>query len=470
MQAEHRAPCAQEAKENDFVVFDDYEEENQEVTETSDARRKRRREEEEQMGEDEPKRKAPRHREPSPEPWYLPSRCRCTKHMTQDFCEGNLKTPPGSMTESAAEWNEAQRPRLEDMVIDEHAPSKRFSDAELDLVWTIDTAEAYNPRNFPFWAKQDDITIHLQRQLKRSRPGGRQLGDLFLDVMDGIESETNLDVARCHRPPKLPIGRSSNLDAVNDSGSWPMSSVDPNGSTQHQLPQLPTKQGRNFEIVDNSRSRSISNVNSNVATQNQPPELPTRQGSQSDAIGSFGMRPTSYMNPTQCQPLELRGKQGSNVDAADESGSRPMSNIHSNVAAQNQPPELSTKQGNNSDAMDGIGSRPMSNVDANVAGHHQPPKLPSKQGSKKKRGGKGAMKKGSIGAPVKRPSNGTAGAPSMKKTKAKKVEGATPPWLHSLLAQPRQTRSQHRKILYELDAQSQVVPTQSRRSQRNVRL
>lgn len=340
------------------------------------------------------------------------------------------------MTGFSGEWDEAQRPKLENLVVDEQEPSKRLSDAELDLVWSYDERETYNPRNFPSWAKKDEVTLHLQRQLKRSRPGGRELGVLFLDAMDGIESSSapgeNL-ISNNHRPPKLATKRSSN-----------------------------------FEIIDDSRSRSLGNINSNVTTQNQPLELPTKPGSKSGAVDSVDMRQTTYIDLAQYQPLELLAKQSSNLGAVGETESRPMSNIRSNATAQHQLTELPTEQGDNFAAMDGIESRPISDIGADSAVQHQPPKFPSKQGSKEKRGGKGAFKKReSKGAPGILPSNATAGAPSVKKAKAKKAKGASPPWLHSLLEQPRQTRSQDRKILYELDAQSQVVATQPRRSQRN---
>ncbi|KAL8997801.1 MAG: hypothetical protein Q9188_006240 [Gyalolechia gomerana] len=438
MEAEDKALCAQVAREKGFAIYEDLlEAEFKKFGETLKARLKRHREDGEQMGEDAPKRKAARRHKHSPEPWYRPKRCRCTNHMTPGFCEANLKTPPGSMTGFSAEWDEAQRPKLENLVVDEQEPSKRLSDAELDLVWSYDEPEAYNPRGFPAWAKKDEVTLHLQRQLKRSRPGGRELGVLFLDAMDGIESSSvpgkNLNVTSNHRPPKLP-----------------------------------TKWSSNFEIIDDSRSQSLGNINSNVTTQNQPLELPSKPGSKSDAVDSVDMRPMSYIDSSQYQPLELLAKQSSNLDAVGETESLAMSNIRSDIAAQHLLPELPAEQGNNFAAMDGIESRPISDIGAEATAQRQPPKLPLKQGSKEKRGGKGAFKKGgSKGAPGKLPSNATAGAPSVKKAKAKKAKGANPPWLHSLLEQPRQTRSQDRKILYELDAQSQVVPTQLRRSQRN---
>ncbi|KAL9034463.1 MAG: hypothetical protein Q9180_005395 [Flavoplaca navasiana] len=51
------------------------------------------------------------------------------------------------------------------------------------------------------------------------------------------------------------------------------------------------------------------------------------------------------------------------------------------------------------------------------------------------------------------------GGPSKTKTRAKtKAATVTSSWLKTLLANPRQTRSQNRKVFVELDAQSQAVP------------
>ncbi|KAL8832908.1 MAG: hypothetical protein Q9170_004669 [Blastenia crenularia] len=86
---------------------------------------------------------------------------------------------------------------------------------------------------------------------------------------------------------------------------------------------------------------------------------------------------------------------------------------------------------------------------------------------KGKRGGKGTIKgRASKSASTRLSPHATTGNPSIKK-KAKGREGnVTPPWLRTFLEQPRETRSQDSKILFELDAQSQVVATQPRRSQR----
>ncbi|KAL8881854.1 MAG: hypothetical protein Q9198_001025, partial [Flavoplaca austrocitrina] len=81
-------------------------------------------------------------------PWYLPEKCRCNgrpnrtqnylldankgaEHLTPSFCEGNLKSPEGSMNGVSDLFREQIRPRLEDMVIDERKPSNRYTEAKL---------------------------------------------------------------------------------------------------------------------------------------------------------------------------------------------------------------------------------------------------------------------------------------------------------------------------------------------------
>ncbi|KAL8718490.1 MAG: hypothetical protein Q9225_004376 [Loekoesia sp. 1 TL-2023] len=115
--------------------------------------------------------------------------------------------------------------------------------------------------------------------------------------------------------------------------------------------------------------------------------------------------------------------------------------------------------------------QPTGHINLNMPSRHHSPEPSSKRKAKEQRAGKGAIKQqGSKSVPSRLPSQIMDRAPSIKKTKAKnKKENVTPPWLRTFLEQPRQTRSQDSKILFELDAQSQVVTAQPRRSQRKVR-
>ncbi|KAI4245512.1 MAG: hypothetical protein L6R42_010177 [Xanthoria sp. 1 TBL-2021] len=66
----------------------------------------------------------------------------------------------------------------------------------------------------------------------------------------------------------------------------------------------------------------------------------------------------------------------------------------------------------------------------------------------------------------KNPPAGEKGVPSKTKARAKtKTATVISPWLKFLLENPRQTRSQKRKVFVELDAQSQVIPVRGRPSQ-----
>ncbi|KAL8935183.1 MAG: hypothetical protein Q9216_005553 [Gyalolechia sp. 2 TL-2023] len=466
--AKREIDCARLAHEESSATHGDFlDADSQRNEESRRATRKRRRSKVEEMGEDAPKRKAPRHREPSPGPWNLPEGCHCTEHITEDFCEGNLRSPSGSMKGFSGEWDEAHRPKLDELVLNEQEPSKRLSGADLALLWSYPDAEPGNSRHFPAWAKTDEVTIHLQRQLKRSRPGGRTLGELFVDDMDDIESSSmpgvDSAVANDHRPSKR-AKLSSKLDDVDESRTWRMPSVGSNAFTQNQIPDFPAEQSEIFETANDSGSPPMATVNAFVIAEDQPPELPTKQGSETDATNSIDVLPP-YRDLTYNQPLELLEKQDNSSKATRGSGPPRMSENHSNIAAHRQPSELPVEHDTKSDAMYGIESRPMSGIDGGAVLNHQPPKLPPRKGSKRKPGVKGANKKGG----GKLQPNVVAGTPSVKKAKAKKAKDATPAWLLSVLEKPRQTRSQSSKILCELDAQSRVVLMDSR-SQRNGRL
>ncbi|KAL8782156.1 MAG: hypothetical protein Q9213_005660 [Squamulea squamosa] len=115
------------------------------------------------------KRKPTPEEEIRPEPWYLPGRCRCKEHLMEDFCEGNLKSPPGSMTGVPDEFRKQIQPRLEDMVIDEWRPSQRFSQANLSRIWVQDSPEDGYDLPRPFWAKRDPILQLLLAQQQQQQ-------------------------------------------------------------------------------------------------------------------------------------------------------------------------------------------------------------------------------------------------------------------------------------------------------------
>ncbi|KAI4261732.1 MAG: hypothetical protein L6R42_003074 [Xanthoria sp. 1 TBL-2021] len=107
--------------------------------------------------------------EKRPLPWYLPEKCRCNDHLTLDFCEGNLKSPQGSMDGVSDHFREQMRLRLENMVIDEWRPSNRFTEANLQRVWSHDSENERSDCPLPYWADRDPIVQHLiaQRSLKK---------------------------------------------------------------------------------------------------------------------------------------------------------------------------------------------------------------------------------------------------------------------------------------------------------------
>ncbi|KAI4281041.1 MAG: hypothetical protein L6R38_003989 [Xanthoria sp. 2 TBL-2021] len=124
--------------------------------------------------------------EKRPLPWYLPEKCRCdgrsgrlrafdrdadkgADHLTLDFCEGNLKSPQGSMDGVSDHFREQMRPRLENVVIDEWRPSNRFTEANLQRVWSHDSENERSDCPLPYWTDRDPIVQHLiaQRSLKK---------------------------------------------------------------------------------------------------------------------------------------------------------------------------------------------------------------------------------------------------------------------------------------------------------------
>lgn len=420
-------------------------------------------------------------------------------------------TQPGSRTGENGEWDEAQRPNLENLVMNEHETSRRYSDADLEHVWSRE--EEYLPHNLPNWANYDsvlqeikynqltELSNQLRNQLNRPRVELEELLGRPLDTADGIESSSmqgmDLEVAKFHRPSKR-VKRTGELNIVGNSSLRAMLNVPSNLSSQLQLKEPSTKLGCDFKIWEDS----------NVGTDEESPVpsgLPNQQGRESYAMQSRVLQSLSYMDLAQSHSPALLTGQSSNMEAGPVAEFQSTSNVDLNTAAQRKPfeqsadasndvdrcnnidaeqsesnrhsnipvlcerLEQSTESSNNVDAMDGIESQLMSIINGDTTHHNQPSdKLPSKKNPKGKRGGKGALrKKGSKTASMKHPTNITAGAPSVKKTKAKKEKDVTPPWLHLLLEQPRQTRSRDSKILWELDAQCQIVP--ARKSQRSGR-
>ena len=120
-------------------------------------------------------------------PCYLPEKRRCNgrtnrtqtyllgankgaEHLTPIFCEGNLKSPEGSMNGVSDLFREQIRPRLEDMVIDERKPSNRYTEANLRKVWSEDSEDEQHELLLPNWADRDPVVQHLiaERTLRQS--------------------------------------------------------------------------------------------------------------------------------------------------------------------------------------------------------------------------------------------------------------------------------------------------------------
>lgn len=96
------------------------------------------------------------------------------EHMTEDFCPGNLTSPPSSIAGSDADWNQAQLPILENMVIAANEPSRRLPESEIFRQASLDWDSDYNPDYLDPRFKNDDLTMALRRQ-RRLEKGRRSL-------------------------------------------------------------------------------------------------------------------------------------------------------------------------------------------------------------------------------------------------------------------------------------------------------
>ena len=101
---------------------------------------------------------------------YLLGANKGAEHLTPIFCEGNLKSPEGSMNGVSDLFREQIRPRLEDMVIDERKPSNRYTEANLRKVWSEDSEDEQHELLLPNWADRDPVVQHLiaERTLRQS--------------------------------------------------------------------------------------------------------------------------------------------------------------------------------------------------------------------------------------------------------------------------------------------------------------
>ncbi|KAI4245218.1 MAG: hypothetical protein L6R40_002575 [Gallowayella cf. fulva] len=115
-------------------------------------------------------------------------------------------------------------------------------------------------------------------------------------------------------------------------------------------------------------------------------------------------------------------------------------------------------------------SQPAPEILTHVLPHQMATQSQPQPEIKKKRGGKGAIKKRTKKNPAGSiQSRATDHAPFIKKTKSKKETREIPLWLGIILATPTTTRSRKHKTLVELDAHGEVVRVEPRRSQRTVR-
>ncbi|KAL8889303.1 MAG: hypothetical protein Q9215_003383 [Flavoplaca cf. flavocitrina] len=149
-------------------------------------------------------------------PWYLPEKCRCNgrpnrtqnylldankgaEHLTPSFCEGNLKSPEGSMNGVSDLFREQIRPRLEDMVIDERKPSNRYTEAKLRKVWSEDSEDDQHELLLPNWADRDPVVQHLiaDRTLRLSENQKEPRLSGYHEISsDPIDDEGRMDSSR----------------------------------------------------------------------------------------------------------------------------------------------------------------------------------------------------------------------------------------------------------------------------------
>ncbi|KAI4101907.1 MAG: hypothetical protein LQ345_007395 [Seirophora villosa] len=107
--------------------------------------------------------------EPESESRHLPPKCRCKGPRTEDFCPGNLESPTRS-TDAA----EAGCPsKLTDMVIEEHEPSRRLSDAALHRLWVEESDDEYRLEDLPTDRWMGEFTKYVRRQLRMPMAGSR---------------------------------------------------------------------------------------------------------------------------------------------------------------------------------------------------------------------------------------------------------------------------------------------------------
>ncbi|KAL8996203.1 MAG: hypothetical protein Q9169_004225 [Polycauliona sp. 2 TL-2023] len=108
------------------------------------------------------------------EPRHRPEKCHCVEHLSANFCKGNLKSPEGSMNSVSDLFLEQMRPRLEDVVIDERSPSKRFNDRTLQRVWSHDSEDEQFGFPLPYWADRDPVLQHILAQESLAKLGSQR--------------------------------------------------------------------------------------------------------------------------------------------------------------------------------------------------------------------------------------------------------------------------------------------------------
>ncbi|KAL8904715.1 MAG: hypothetical protein Q9207_003079 [Kuettlingeria erythrocarpa] len=105
---------------------------------------------------------------------YNPEKCLCTEHMVDDFCPGNLASPPRSVAGSDGNGSQAQLPRLGRIFIAVNEPSKRLPDSEVFRLALLESDSDFYPNELDPCFRNDDVTNALRYQ-KRLEKGRRSL-------------------------------------------------------------------------------------------------------------------------------------------------------------------------------------------------------------------------------------------------------------------------------------------------------
>ncbi|KAL8689958.1 MAG: hypothetical protein Q9218_004490 [Villophora microphyllina] len=157
--AKIEARCEQIAKDNGFATYAEYDEARERKREERMRAAAERRRERKERGEPSPKRRCVVQATPSPpvEPWYKPERC-------------NLRSEEGSMDGWGGEMREAQRPKIENLVIDEFTFSRRYPDYMVHRLWSLDSRDPRHQQELPRWVRHDAVLQYLLSLREASTP------------------------------------------------------------------------------------------------------------------------------------------------------------------------------------------------------------------------------------------------------------------------------------------------------------